>query len=364
MKRQIFTLLLSVGLFTTAQSINVDTTYAPDNEVTSISDEENTSPLNIRLGTRIDYQREYRDGEKIRENNGFNGKYLMLDINGHIGKRWSYSYRQRINEIHKNTNFFDGTDFLNLTYKFNSKWDVSAGKMALVFGSWEYDRNPMYVYHFSEWINNLSCFKFGVSAGYNVTPNDRLTAQIAESPFNNRNDLYSYNLGWSGTHGFLQTLYSANVWEYRPGKFMYVLSIGNRVSLGKCVLELDYVNRATENHTFFFKDCSVVGELAYAPTNHWNLIAKASYSVNKASNSADLLITPGTELTQLAGGVEYFPLKKGNKDVRLYVTGGYNWGTNTNPNAVVQDDQLLLNVGVQFNMDLVSLAKKAWNQVK
>ena len=326
--------------------------------------QEYTGPLAIKFGTRLDYGREYLDGEDVRENNGFRGKYLFLDVFGNIGSHFSYSYRQRINEIHKNKDFFDGTDFLNLTYKLNSKWDITAGKMALYIGSWEYDRNPQYVYHFSEWLNQISCFKFGVSVGYNVTATDRLTVQVAESPFNQRNDLYSYNVGWSGTHGWLQTLYSANVMEYRPGKFMYMLALGNRFKFGKCIFELDYVNRASGHHPFFFKDCSVIGELAYAPTKHWNLIAKGSYSVNDTDNPTDQLLTDGTELTQVMGGAEFFPLKDGDKNLRFYATCGYSWGTNTNPNAIVKDDQLLVNVGVQFYMDLVDLAKKAWNRVK
>lgn len=334
-----------------------------DNTKESI-EEESAGPVGIKLGTRLDYGREYVDGDDIRENNGFRGKYLFLQIYGNIGKHFSYSYRQRINEIHKDKDFFDGTDFLNLTYRFNSKWDITAGKMALYLGSWEYDRNPMYVYHFSEWVNHLSSFKFGATLGYNVTPNDRLVAQVTESPFNKKNDLYAYNFGWSGNHGWFRTIYSANVMEYRPGKFIYYLALGHHLDLGKFTLELDYVNRATERHAFFFKDCSVIGELAFAPTKHWNLLLKSSYSVNNTNDPSDECLMPGTEITQFAGGAEFFPLKDGNKDLRFYATGGYNWGTNTNPNAVVKDDQLLLNVGVQFYIDIVDLAKKAWNKAK
>ena len=289
---------------------------------------------------------------------------MFLEVYGNLSKRFSYSYRQRLNEIHKDKDFLDGTDFLNLTYKFSPKWDITAGKMALFVGSWEYDRNPQYVYHFSEWLNNLSCFKFGVSLGYNITQNDRLVAQVTESPFNHRNDLYAYNVGWSGNHGWLKTLYSANVMEYRPGKFIYYLALGHQLHLGKCALELDYVNRATGHHAFFFKDCSLTGELAYSPTKHWTLIAKGAYNVNNTNDPSDALVTPGTELTQVVGGAEFFPLKDGKRVLRFYATGGYSWGTNTNPNGVVQDDQLLLNVGVQFSVDLVDLAKKAWNRTK
>lgn len=348
MKKRLFLLLALAGTFYSGQ----------------IMSQEATGPLAIKLGTRINYQREYLDGDDVRENNGFRGQYLFLDIFGNIGKRFSYSYRQRLNELHDNKDFFDGTDFLNLQYKINSKWDITAGKMALNVGSWEYDRNPMYVYHFSEWLNQISCFKFGATLGFNVTANDRLTAQFAESPFNNRNDLYSYSIGWSGNHGLLSTIYTANMMEYRPGKFIYYLCLGNKLNLGKVQLEVDYVNRATGNHAFFFKDCTLVGELSYAPTKHWNLIAKGSYEVNNTDDSADMLIHAGTEISQVAGGAEFFPLKDGNKDLRFHLHCGYSFGTNTNPNAVMKDKQLTAAIGVQFYMDLVDLAKQIWKKSK
>ena len=358
MKRIFLITVFFAGIFVSGNASVVNMLDACDDncELTS-EEEEYKGPLNIELGTRLDYQREYLDGDAIREHNGFRGKYLMLVINGNIGKRFAYSYRQRLNELKKDQSFFDGIDFMNLTYKFNPRWDVTAGKMALAVGSWEYDRNPMYVYNFSEWLNYLSCFKFGVSVGYNVTGKDRLVAQVTESPFNEKNDLYGYHLAWFGNHDWLHTIYSANVLEYRPGKFIYYLCLGHRLELNRWTVELDYVNRATERHAFFFKDCSVVGEVAYAPSSHWSILAKGSYTVNNSHDASDVCVMPGTEISQVTGGVEFFPLKGGNRAIRFHAICGYNFGTNTKADAVVQDKQLIMSAGVQFNMDLVKLVK-------
>ena len=354
-------MLLLTGAFTI---LGTQTSAAQnkDDLMYTTPEEEYTGPLNIQLGTRVDYQREYLGSESIKSNSGFKGKYLMLTINGNINDKFSYSYRQRLNELHHKNSFFDGTDVMNLKYKFNDKWDVTAGKMGMYFGSFEYERNPMYMYDYSEWTNHIGCYKFGINVGFNVTEKDRLIAQVTESPFINHNDLYGYHLAWYGQHGWFNTIYTANVLEYNPGKFIYYLCFGHRLEFGKVAMELDYMNRATENHTFFFKNCSFIGELQYAPTEHWNLFAKYSYTVNNTDDPADKCVYAGTELNQIGGGVEFFPLK--NKDIRFHATYSHTFGDNTNPNGVLKDQRHYMSVGMQWNMDLVDLTKKIWNRAK
>ena len=53
--------------------------------------------VNLQLETRMDYQREYLDGDAVLPNSGFKGKYLNVMLNGTINEHWSYSYRQRLN---------------------------------------------------------------------------------------------------------------------------------------------------------------------------------------------------------------------------------------------------------------------------
>ena len=366
MKRNLCSLLLLTGALTLTGTLSAN---AQDNngKHNIIQEEAYTGPLNIELSTRVDYQREYLEKDAVKDNCGFKGKYLMLSINGNINDKFSYTYRQRLNELHQKNSFFDGIDKMFITYQFAPKWEITAGKMGMFFGSWEYDRNPQYMYHYSEWTNHLACYKFGAYLTYNPTQNDHIFAQFTESPFNNmnnNNDMYAYHLAWYGNHGWFNTIYSANVLEYNPGKFIYYLCFGHRLEFGKVAMEIDYMNRATGKDTYFFKDCSLIGELQVMPNEHWNIFAKGSYSVNKTNNAADLCMLPGTEITQVSGGVEFFPLKNGNKDIRLHAMYGYNFGTNTNPNGVMKDNQHMMSVGVQWNMDLVDLVKNIWNRSK
>ena len=42
------------------------------------------SLVNLQLETRFDYQREYLDGDAVKANSGFKGKYLNVILNGTI----------------------------------------------------------------------------------------------------------------------------------------------------------------------------------------------------------------------------------------------------------------------------------------
>ena len=120
--------------------------------------------VNLQLETRMDYQREYLDGDAIKPNSGFIGKYLNVILNGTINDRWSYSYRQRLNKAHADATFFDATDWVHLTYKVNDNWSLNGGKQVVGIGGYEYDRAPIDLYFCSEYWNNIPCYQLGVSA--------------------------------------------------------------------------------------------------------------------------------------------------------------------------------------------------------
>lgn len=326
---------------------------------------DNNYPIHIELGARMDYQRDYRQSEAFKDNCGFKGKHLMLSINGKITDKFSYAYRQRLNELHHDKSFFDGTDLLYLTYHPNERWDLTAGKIVLGFGSYEYQRHPMEMYLPSEFCAMIPCYRFGAGIGFNITPNDRLQFQFSESPFRKEHEeMYGYSLQWEGHHNWFNAIYSANVLEYRPGQFVYYLGFGHQLKFGPVTLELDYINRATSRHTFFFKDYSLIGEVAVAPADHWNVFAKASHSRNATHDAADECVWAGTDATQLGGGIEFFPLPHGNKSMRIHAAYNYCFGKNSNPDGVLQPEQHFMTVGLQWRMDLIGLAKKIWNKSK
>ena len=289
MKSNFSVLLTFLLAFVVSNAPYVSASENVDDESLTEKTEDLSGPVNIEIGARVDYQRDYRQGDAFDDNCGFKGKYLMFLVTGNINEKFSYVYKQRLNEIHKNANFFDGTDQLKLMYRFNKKWDITAVKMSMAFGSYEYQYDPMDMYMYSEWGNSIPCYKFGASLGWNAGANDRFELQFHESPFDKRHmDLYAYSLAWYGTHKALKTVYTANVLEYQPGEFIYYLGLGHHLDLGNFAVEFEYLNRATKNHAFFFKDYSIVGQVAYRPTDRWNVYAKATYGYN---NTGDVALT-------------------------------------------------------------------------
>lgn len=312
--------------------------------------------LNLRVETRLDWQGNWLDGNTVKDNTGFAGKYLNIRLDGNITRNLSYSWRQRLNKPHKDASFFDATDWIYLNYDLGN-WSFAGGKQVVAIGGWEYDRAPIDLYGCSVFWNNIPCYEIGVSAGYRLTPSDKLSFQFCQSPFyltTNRN-MYAYNLMWNGHHGIFDAIYSANLIEYAPGKYINYLALGNKFTFNKISLELDLMNRASSHQTIFFKDMSVMAELSFRPTEKWNIFGKATYDVNKSGTDADATVMDGTELKMIGAGIEFYPFTNARHILRFHATGYYSWGHNANSSNIMQDKSFTASVGVTWYMNLLSL---------
>lgn len=312
--------------------------------------------LRLDVEARFDYQYVTRDGDSDDAASGFEGKYLVMRLDGMIAPGLTYSWRQRFN---KDASFFNATDWVYLNYA-TGRWNFQAGKEVVAIGGYEYDRAPIDLYGCSVFWNNIPCYAFGVSAGYGITDNDRLTFQVTESPFaysGNRN-MYGYNLMWNGSHGFFDAIYSANLMEYAKGHYISYLALGNKFSFNKVWLELDFMNRAASHQTFLFKDCSVMAELSYSPDSRWRIYGKYTYDVNKTGTGADLVVADGTELNMAGAGFEFFPLMKKRHRLRLHAGLYYSWGKNGNPDNLMQSKTMYATAGLTWDMNLLNINRK------
>ncbi len=311
----------------------------------------------MTLEARGDYQRDYVDGEARHDMSGFKGKYLNLLMDGHLTDRLSYSLRQRFNRAVKSESFMNATDWFFINYNPSSEWTLSAGKQTIDIGGWEYDYPPINLYFCSEFWNNTPCYAWGASVAYKVTKDDQLRVQVCESP--NRQfsvtaheDIYSYNLMWYGQHGPWGTKWSLNMVEWQKGHFINYIALGNEVRFSPEVsLELDFMNRAGRHQTYFLRDCSVMGQLNYQPSSQLKFFAKATYDVNRTDNPDDLTVMAGTEMTRLGAGAEYYPL--GDNRLRLHANYCYSYGTNTNPDGVMQPKQHLFDIGLTWRLKII-----------
>lgn len=316
-----------------------------------------TDLLDINVRARADWQNLWQDGHTDDSNSGFEGKYLMLRVDGRIVSGLTYSWRQRFNKTAFDGAFFDATDWLNITYS-NSGFDASAGKLIVAIGGWEYDRNPVDLYSTSLFWMNVACYQWGVQGGWQFTPTDHLTAQVTQSMFHsssNRN-MYGYNLLWRGHHGWWKPLYSVNLTEYDKGHYINYITLGNHFDFPYNIeLEADLMNRASRHQRFLLSDCSVIAELAWRPHPAWRIHGKYTYDVNHSGNWSDLYVINETELNMAGGGVEYYPLRKKRMALRLHANCYTSWGRNTNDLDLMQNKSLILDFGVSWEMDVLRL---------
>lgn len=313
-------------------------------------------PVSLDFEARGDYEYRDIDGTKIKNDCGFKGNVVNVIIKGEISPQFSFAFRNRLNGIHKDYSFFDATDWLYLTYKPTNNFSVMAGKLIVNVAGWELYPAPIDCYFLSEFCYNFPCYQWGMTGQYTTNSgNDSFSFQVCQSPYQKRynslagrgEDMYAYNLEWTGRHGSYEPMWSANLLEYAPGKFINYLSLGNRFHVSDNVqVELDFMNRAASGQTFFGKDCSVVCQVSYQPSEKFNIFAKASYEVNKSGTAADVAVMNGTELKRISGGVEFFPLK--DKNVRIHGNYGYAFGKNGNPNGTVHDKESNVNIGVTW----------------
>lgn len=323
----------------------------------------------FRLGieARLDYLNQAISGDHSVAGSGFRVRYFNLRLDGQISPKFSYSWRQRFNRANSISEFAQNTDWLHLTYKPTDNWAISAGKQVLMIGGWEYDRAPIELYFCSEFWNNVNCYQIGASVAYTTNSgNDTILFQACQSPYDTTSadvDYYAYNLYWMGSHGCYTALYSLNFMQYAPGKYDKYIALGNQFKFGDATLQLDLMNRGPKIKDLLFDNFSIMGEFSYMIADQVNVFAKASY--DKIGNSSILAsgLFPGTELTRVGGGVEYYPM--GNRNVRLHAAYGHTFGVNTNYNGGTAVKGLgFFTAGLTWKIDLLSAAERFVNKVR
>lgn len=312
----------------------------------------------FKLGVelRFDYLSQALAGEPRPDVSGFEARYFNLRMDGRISDKFTYSWRQRFNRVNSLSSFAHNTDWLTLTYKPTANWAISGGKQVLMIGGWEYDRAPIDLYFCSEFWNNVSCYQLGGSVAYTTNEgNDTILFQACQSPYDrSTNNYFAFNLHWTGTHGCYTALWSFNLMQYAAGKFDKYIALGNQFKFGDAKLQLDLMNRGPKAKDLLFDNFSIMGEFSYLVVNRVNLFVKATYDkIGRSSIAASGLI-PGTEITRVGGGVEYYPLGgRGNHDVRLHAAYAYNFGDNTNPDGTALGKGSFLTVGLTWKIDVI-----------
>lgn len=267
--------------------------------------------------------------QQIRDegySSSFSGEYLNFHLWGHLSDNLDYRIRQRFDKNPvEGSDIFHATDMMYLRWRSTERFSVMAGKYAVLIGGYEYDAAPIDVYYYSKFCNSLpQGFTFGLTGEYAFTPNQSLVLQICNSPLSaGMSSSYAYNLAWKGRlASWCETLWSANYLDDSRGKHIAYLALGNHMTFGSLLLDVDLMSRRGIGQDGPpFSDGTIIGKLIWS-IGEWNVCTKSGYEWNDADNvdssgeAFDTVIAPGTEYFYTGCGLEWFPW--GRDKVRLH----------------------------------------------
>ncbi len=317
--------------------------------------------ISLDLDARLDWQLLMQHDKLDDSQTGFIGKYIALKAHGQLVDGLTYTWRQRFSRTPKDASFWDQTDILDLSYKYD-KFDFGAGKQVVLIGGYEYDRAPINLMCPNLFVANVACYQYGVSAGYQIDPNNHLAFQISQSIFSSsaQRNLYSYNLMWNGGFDFLdrfrfETIWSVNEVEYTKGKYCNYIALGNKLVINKNITVLVDLMTRTYPDNRAFKNNTFMGEVAWEINPKWKLTGKVSYDCNRGVNKTEMTeVARGTQLA-IAGAVgEWYPIRNQKHLLKVHAALFGSMGTNYNPADLMQKDGLYGSVGVTWHMNLLN----------
>jgi len=304
------------------------------------------------------------DGETDHDNTGFKGTHLNLVMRGKLFDKFSYRIRHRLNQASLDGNFFNATDFALIRYHINDKFTVDFGKRPIALAGYDFDYASIDIMITNQFNNVMELYDWGTGFNYDLK-NSSLYFEIAQSPYwesCGKKNIYSYSILWSGNHNKnIEFMYSTNLMEARPGKFIGWLAIAHKIKLNRFIIEADIHNRTSfagsgSSKYWFFRNMSLIGALKYAPIDNLTIALKGIYDFNNSDEQYDydVYTSPGTDCGRVGLYAEYFPIKK-NENVRIHAACYTDFGSNTGKYKEIVDKSIFLSTGITWR---VSFLKK------
>ena len=245
--------------------------------------------------------------------------------------------------------------------------------MCQIWGGFEFDENPMYIYQYSDMVDYMDNFMAGVTVSYKPIPTQEIAVEISNSYNGKFADEYgdeavvvnndehkalqksknplTYIINWNGSFfdGKLNTRWAWGLQTQAKGKYSRMLTLGQQLNLPKFQWYFDYMGAFDDLDrlkiaTNELRDALVDGDAPgnvylgkvhynsfitkanwqFAPS--WNLMLKGMYetaSVTKMEQFKNYRKSFG-----YMGSIEYYPAKQ--QDFRLflaYVGRKYDYST-------------------------------------
>lgn len=324
--------------------------------------------FNLYLNYAASYQAEHNSqtGEWTSK---FANRQLRVEIKGHLTDRIFYRFRHRLNkaaDAKSQDNFAKATDIMMVGYNVSDKFSVLGGKMGQIWGGYEFDENPMGIYQYSDFNDNIDEFQAGVVLSYKPVPSQEIAVEVSNSnngSFNDEigqgatlmtaytpitgketlekaNHPLTYIANWNGSFldGRIGTRWAWGIQTQAKHKYRRLLTLGQQLKLSRLQWYVDYmgawedVDRLGIATRELAPGCygddvgspDFLGKVHYnsfitkmnwqfAPS--WNLMLKGMYetaSVSRVENWKNYRKAWG-----YIGSLEYYPAKQ--QDFRVFL---------------------------------------------
>lgn len=384
MKKILLAISLLVGGVATAQQdlqdqINqlraeIDQLKATAPAPLPMSQDEEENPIHKKFNMYFNFQSSF-DLEKVKDQDmtaQFKARQLRLEVRGDITDRIFYRFRHRLNKSNAGTsldNLAKATDMLYAGFRLDDKWTLTAGKMCQAWGGFEFDLNPMNIYEYSDFIENMDNFMLGAMITYAPNKNHEFNLQITDVRNDSFETLYgtatntinaskaplTYIFNWNGNlfDNLIQTRWGGGLQSEADGYNNWMLMLGTKLNLPKFQVFFDYMmaNEALDrlkytpmSSTVLVKDAkynSFVLKAEYQPAPHWNIFAQGLYETAKN----DLTDNKMTGIGYFAG-VEYLPFEK--QDLRFFLA--YIGRSRENKLTNVTTDTNRVSIGLMYRI--------------
>lgn len=308
----------------------------------------------------------------------FANKQLRIEIKGNLTDKLYYRLRHRLNkatDAKGEDNFAKATDIMMVGYNFNDKLSISGGKMCQIWGGFEFDENPMYIYQYSDMVDNMDNFMAGVTVSYKPIPTQEIAVEISNSYNGKFADEYgdeavvvnndeahalqksknplTYIINWNGSFfdGKLNTRWAWGLQTQAKGKYSRMLTLGQQLNLPKFQWYFDYMGafddldrlRIATNElggALVGGDGDALGNAYFGKVHYNSFITKANWQFAPSWNLMLKGMYETASVTKMEalknyrksfgymGSIEYYPAKQ--QDFRLflaYVGRKYDYST-------------------------------------
>lgn len=332
------------------------------------------NPIHKKFNMYFNFQGSF-DVEKAKDQDmtaKFYARQLRWEVRGDITDRIFYRFRHRLNKSNARAsldNLAKATDMLYAGFRLDDKWTLTAGKMCQAWGGFEFDLNPMNIYEYSDFIENMDNFMLGAMITYAPNKNHEFNLQITDVRNDSFETLYgtatntinaskaplTYIFNWNGNlfDNLIQTRWGGGLQSEADGYNNWMLMLGTKLNLPKFQVFFDYMmaNEALDrlkytpmSSTVLVKDAkynSFVLKAEYQPIPQLNIFAQGLYETAKN----DLTDNKMTGIGYFAG-VEYLPFEK--QDLRFFLA--YIGRSRENKLTDVTTDTNRVSIGLMYRI--------------